>query len=255
MDDFNLLLKWFEERKDDGEPESIRIRASIGLMRDDNTKWSTVHGFFADMGGVRIKFADYEPLPVNSYQLHWLVKNGHIGFPDIDKTTILDKDKADIFTRVVTLLQVSWFTIQCIARGVENLRLTTLEISTVAFSWCAINAMFFWRNKPLDIDTPITITEQKCLRQILEEAGREFPEAFIRTPLDFVATAVRFSYAEPFFHAFQWTLNLDPPKRSIPATTIANNDVIPPHGLLPSDMAFAMIFVPMYVWYLASKMT
>ncbi len=211
-------------------------------------EWSETHGFFADMGGVRIRFLGSDPFPVNSYQLHWLLKNGHIGYPDLDSKILRDKDKADRLVRALTLFQVLWFTVESIARGVQGLRLTTLELLTLAYAWCAMNALYFWYNKPLDVDNPLCIECDETLHAVLKAAGHSaLPAAawYTSTPLDFIQPGPRLSYVEPFFGAFVQTFNLYTRRRMTPVSSF-NTMTVLPHGLLFCDVIFALVFVPAY---------
>jgi hypothetical protein len=65
---------------------------------------------------------------------------GHL--PPISKNFILDKSKADHFAKVLVLIQASWLIIQCIARTMQNLPLSLLELNTVAKVGCAL-IMYF----------------------------------------------------------------------------------------------------------------
>ncbi|KAK4547271.1 hypothetical protein LTR36_000926 [Oleoguttula mirabilis] len=197
--------------------------------------WTSKHAFLADMGGVQIDFPDFVPFPVNSHQLHWLVEGGHIDYPTIEEKTIRDKDKADIFARAITALQVVWFTIQCIARGIQHLGLTT-------------HCILFWRDKPLNIGEPIVLVCPKPLAQILAETGHDLHREpwYGRTPLDFVESEPKFSYMEPFFIGLQLPLNMGCKKAPLRARFFSNTGVHPPHGLPLRDIALITIDLPVY---------
>jgi hypothetical protein len=244
--DFRSLLEQAGLEADKGE--KLDTTHAENALRWERAAWTETHGFFTDMGGVQLLFRDSTAFPVNAYQLHWLVANGHIDYPNIEKKAISDKDKADIFARTLTLLQVLWFTIQCIARGIEQLSLTTLELLTLTFSWCAMHSFYFWYNKPLDVDDPVIIPCNKSIQAILEESGQQSQHEawYLRTPLDFVAPPPRFSYVEPFFQAFVLVFNLQPALRKTPVSTFDNTMTIPPHGLFWCDVAFSSVFVPTY---------
>ncbi|KFY93545.1 hypothetical protein V498_04358 [Pseudogymnoascus sp. VKM F-4517 (FW-2822)] len=61
------------------------------------------------------------------------------------------ENKTDSLTKGIVVLQVTWFTIQCISRAAENLPISQLEIGTVAYVGCSILTTAFWWHKPLDI--------------------------------------------------------------------------------------------------------
>lgn len=216
------------------------------LKRFRETPWTSTHAHLANMGGIHLRFPGTIQFPVNSNQLLWLVRNCHIVYPTIQTSTIADKDKADAFARVVTLLQVGWFLVHCIARFVQDLSLTPLELSTLAFSLSAFAVLFYQRHKPSGVDEPIIITVDKPLAIILQEAGQDLSHKpyYIETPLDFVEAEAeeRFSYIRIFFGPF----HLDSRKRPLPVQSFYNISSRPPHGLGPPNIAFAMVFVPLY---------
>jgi len=154
--------------------------------RSGYPQWKSCHAFFADMGGVVLQSPDYPPFPVNAKQVHWLVTEGHMPYPDIDKNLIWDKNKADTLSRTITIVQTTWFFAQCIGRGCQGLPLTTFELATLAFVFCTLPTFFCWFNKPLDIKTPNFVCINVPIEGIREKAGPFACQPYIRTPLDFV---------------------------------------------------------------------
>lgn len=67
---------------------------------------------------------------------------------------ISDKGKADYLVKLLTLWQVLWLIVQSIARRVQNLPLTTLELSALAYVPCAVFAYFLWWHKPYESTSP-----------------------------------------------------------------------------------------------------
>jgi hypothetical protein len=103
------------------------------------------------MGG----FMEYEgnrpirvllPEELESYSL-----TGNGDFPRISTSEIADRSKGDAISKGLVVLQTSWFVTQCIARGVQGLPITELELVTVAFA--ALNFMTYvlWWHKPLNV--------------------------------------------------------------------------------------------------------
>lgn len=101
---------------------------------------------------------NYPPLPINAHQIHYLVINGFMEFPTIDTETIWDKNKTDAFARILTSFQVLWFTLQCIPKAAQYLSISTFALDTVAFVLCTFPTFYFWRHKPLDVSTTITLS-------------------------------------------------------------------------------------------------
>ncbi|KAF7316011.1 hypothetical protein MIND_00118600 [Mycena indigotica] len=67
------------------------------------------------------------------------------------EATLEDKSKGDLFSKGIALCQGLWFILQCIARRVQRLPLTEIEVATLAFA--TINALtwLLWLRKPLDV--------------------------------------------------------------------------------------------------------
>jgi hypothetical protein len=75
----------------------------------------------------------------------------------ITKEDIEDRSKADWFTKVFALVQCGSLVIGSIARAVNGLMITQLELTTLTFVLCAVIAYILWLNKPFDAQRPITI--------------------------------------------------------------------------------------------------
>ncbi|KAJ2913886.1 hypothetical protein MD484_g6548, partial [Candolleomyces efflorescens] len=75
----------------------------------------------------------------------------------IVKEEIQDKSKSDGLAKLVVLVQTAWFTGQCLARAIQKLAITELEVVTLAYT--ALNGVmyFFWWYKPLDVQFPFVI--------------------------------------------------------------------------------------------------
>ncbi|KAF7304198.1 hypothetical protein MIND_00651900 [Mycena indigotica] len=113
---------------------------------------SLAHGFFFVMGG----FVDVDGHPI--------VTENQLNLPGVleaicavPESAIRDKSKGDIFSKGIAFCQGLWFIVQCLARGVQHLPLTELEVATLAFA--TINALtwLLWVDKPLDVQDPLTI--------------------------------------------------------------------------------------------------
>ena len=82
-------------------------------------------------------------------------ENPNFKLPRITEEKILGRSKEDVLSKLLAVLQVSWFIIQCIARGRQGLALTELELVTLAMiSITGIIHMFWW-NKPLGVAEPV----------------------------------------------------------------------------------------------------
>lgn len=73
------------------------------------------------------------------------------------------------------------------ARVVQKLEITTLELTTLGFIFCMLAASYCWRHKPCDVQRPITLKTDTRIADILVEAGDAARTPYRRTPLDFVS--------------------------------------------------------------------
>ena len=63
--------------------------------------------------------------------------------------------KADVLSKLLTLVQTTWFIIQFLARLASHLPITELEVATVGFATLNVFTYVFWWNKPLNITRKI----------------------------------------------------------------------------------------------------
>ena len=76
------------------------------------------------------------------------------------KEEIEDKGKSDWLAKSLVLLQTSWFVMQCIARAIEHLPITHLEIVTLAYAAMNFVIYIFWWNKPLNVNRPVRVFQK-----------------------------------------------------------------------------------------------
>lgn len=163
--------------------------------------WSMIHAFYADTGGFVLQARESVAFPITAKQLCYLVQQGYMQAPTITKKEIWDKSKADRLAKTITSLQAGWLTIQVVARWIQHLPVTLLEISTVALITCTAATFFFWFYKPLDVNTPTTIRIDSSIAEILIKAGDAADFPFSDTPLDFVESQLYTSSQMPM-HRF-----------------------------------------------------
>ncbi|KAI0841331.1 hypothetical protein F5Y06DRAFT_261297 [Hypoxylon sp. FL0890] len=158
-----------------------RARHSVSAFHSSGfNNWTMRMAFFADMGGFVLETSDCDPFPVNAKQLHWLVVNNHIDYPDIKNEEIWDKSKQDRLARAITSFQIGYLIIQCIGRAAQHLTITALELNALAIVVCSLMSAFAWLHKPSDVRTPIRIATQVNITAITGVTS------WRNTPLDFI---------------------------------------------------------------------
>ncbi|KIM21642.1 hypothetical protein M408DRAFT_29400 [Serendipita vermifera MAFF 305830] len=142
-----------------------------------------IHGFFVIMGGFHLfrlpAHAASIPLILRSSKTSkFVIPSGlhlrideipvrPLKFDDIPvdilqimaptETELRDKSKSDTLAKFIVLVQTSWFMIQCIARGTQNLPLTQLEVVTLAYAMLNFFIYAFWWAKPQNVDCPVRL--------------------------------------------------------------------------------------------------
>jgi len=93
----------------------------------------------------------------------------------ISEEYIKDRSKSDILSKLIAILQTTWFILQCIARGQQKLTLTELELVTLALASLNAITYVFWWHKPLGIQVPIRIYfETEAVEKVdVEDANAE----------------------------------------------------------------------------------
>ncbi|KAI9455368.1 hypothetical protein F5148DRAFT_1288265 [Russula earlei] len=111
--------------------------------------WTITHGFFATMGG----FMEYE------------------GNQPI-RRNIEDKSKGDIISKLLVVLQTSWFVTQCITRGIKGLPITELELITVAFAALNFVMYLLWWEKPLNVQRGVRVYKKRETDEPVDDWAR-----------------------------------------------------------------------------------
>ncbi|KZT03166.1 uncharacterized protein LAESUDRAFT_705002 [Laetiporus sulphureus 93-53] len=138
---------------------SAREIARMDVFKEHG--WTTTHGFFVLMGG----FALCNPSEHSTKQLHAkevinLINKNEIEFPYVSEEEIQDRSKANWLSKTAAVVQTCWFALQVLARFIERLPITELEIFTAGFTVMAIAMYALWFKKPFCIDVPIVLHEQ-----------------------------------------------------------------------------------------------
>lgn len=223
-------------------------------------EWSLEHAYFADMGGFMLKSPDYPPIPISAHQIYYLVANGFANFPAADRQAILDKNKADGFSRVLTSTQALWFAFQCIGRASQHSSISALELETAAFILCTIPTFYFWRHKPSNVSTTITLflNDGINMRDILIAAGQSASDRFQFTPLDFTDPRPDpYEYLDPVMWALEYLFGLGASPKRRPITCLRNSsrrigrDINIFEWMILSSIALSYACIHLFAWNLA----
>ncbi|KAL8843031.1 MAG: hypothetical protein Q9176_002334 [Flavoplaca citrina] len=160
-----LKARAVEEAKD-GRVRGVGNDATVAEYSLENS-WSRLHSFYANMGGFVFDldeassdngeaFTDkVSRLTLTPRGVALLAACGYL--PNISKEDILDKNKSDNVSKLLSILQALWMLTQIISRLYNKLPITLLEVNTLAHIICAIIIYSLWWNKPKLINEPTKI--------------------------------------------------------------------------------------------------
>jgi len=113
------------------------------------------------------------PEQLQSYSL-----TGNGDFPKVSKAEIEDKIKGDTIAKVAVIMQTSWFVMQCIARVVQGLPITELELVTVAFATLNFVLYMLWWHKPQNVQRGVRVYKQRITEQPIDDGDVEADVGF-----------------------------------------------------------------------------
>lgn len=127
-------------------------------------QWTRLHSFYASMGGFVFDLDEYLTQGTDTFTTKFprltltprgmalLAACGYL--PKISAEDILDKNKSDNLSKLLSVLQALWMFAQIISRLYGKLPVTLLEVNTLAHIICAIIIYALWWNKPKLINEP-----------------------------------------------------------------------------------------------------
>lgn len=111
------------------------------------------------MGGFHLYEGEKPCYPLSTDDIQRLIREGGLVPPT--KKEIQDKSKGDAFSKGVVIIQTAWFVSQCLARHLQHLPITQLELVTIAYT-IIIGAIYWcWWDKPLSVGCPIRVYDEK----------------------------------------------------------------------------------------------
>ena len=102
-------------------------------------------------------YSDDRPRPIGDRRLSIRADIDFTSFTVPTKEEIEDRGKSDWLAKSLVLLQTSWFVMQCVARAIDRLPVTHLEIVTLAYAAMNFVIYIFWWNKPLNVNRPVRV--------------------------------------------------------------------------------------------------
>ena len=115
------------------------------------------HAFFLTMGGFVGQIREGKTYPLHKPDIVRLGLESTLR--RVPEKEISSRSKADHISKAIAVLQLLWFIIQCIARKIQHLPTTSLELVTIAFGGISGVMYCVWWDKPMAVECPIVLTK------------------------------------------------------------------------------------------------
>ncbi|KAG1794786.1 uncharacterized protein HD556DRAFT_1236346 [Suillus plorans] len=122
-----------------------------------SARWTITHGFFAWMGGFMLYVDGMPRATLTPDELLEFVRRGSVDMPVITEAEMEDRSKGDGLSKGIAILQLVWFVAQLVARYIQNLPITLLEIDTLAVAALTCIPYALWWKKPKDVGRPYIV--------------------------------------------------------------------------------------------------
>ncbi|TEB25711.1 hypothetical protein FA13DRAFT_1140705 [Coprinellus micaceus] len=134
------------------------------------TAWTLTHANFVQMGGIVFKNPEtrevgFKEPGIWKRKERWVDRERSWTDEDIknffalrlSEASISDRSKASALVKTLVVMQVLWFVVQTIARALEGLPITHLEVVCLAFTLFNVGMYACWWDKPLDVECPVEV--------------------------------------------------------------------------------------------------
>ncbi|KAI1733761.1 hypothetical protein F4680DRAFT_379272 [Xylaria scruposa] len=221
----------------------LSARRSVEQMKDLNSldSWTMVHAFYGNSGGFLLQLPGESAFPINAECIHFLASRGYIPVPTITRNEIWDKSKSDLFAKGFALLQIGWIIIQSVARVIDGLSVSPLELFTLAFVASTAMSYFFWWNKPQHVETPTILHCMFPIVKILTDCGIPPDAPYIDSPLDFIQDSSRVWERRSCFKEYDLERQVETNSYNKTRLQRIPDDAILPTRLPPNVLAMLVI--------------
>ncbi|KAF7975167.1 hypothetical protein HWV62_10353 [Athelia sp. TMB] len=137
-----------------------------------NEAWTIPHAFFIIMGGYYFYNETGPRHPLSPKMVIELVERGLLVPPTREE--LANQSKGDALSKCVAIMQTLWFVMQCIARRIERLPITSLEVMTLAYTVITVAMYVVWWDKPLNISCAVRVPEE----EVKDDEPEEYDSAW-----------------------------------------------------------------------------
>jgi hypothetical protein len=125
-------------------------------------KWGLEHGYLIRMGALKIKLKQGDSRFPSIKGVEKLAAGELLPTARFLNEKIKALSKSDKLAKTVVCFQVSWLVLQTIARRIERLPITLLELNTIAQVWVTLVLYWLWWNKPQGVAEAVEVDFSDC---------------------------------------------------------------------------------------------
>ena len=147
----------------------LAVKRAVKRMKKLNYKSCTMEqAFFVMMGGVQIllkdgtrslgEFREPEFDRVNAlFEFQKSLDLGLLSLSQLSHKDIKARSKSNNFVKALVCVQAAWLITQVVGRYINELAITTLEVTAAGYAVCAFMAYICWWSKPQDAEVPVVV--------------------------------------------------------------------------------------------------
>ncbi|KAK0712941.1 hypothetical protein B0T26DRAFT_753116 [Lasiosphaeria miniovina] len=161
-----IVARWLKrEIEADAKARALDTGSGSDSKHLSSRSWTTAQCFYAVMGGFAADVSGIDDddddtcrrVTVTAEGVRLLSLLGRL--PELHASQIEDKSKADWLAKSIVCAQAGWMVVQVVGRALQNLPVSLLELNTCGHVACALVIYLLWWSKPLDVQTPIVLTD------------------------------------------------------------------------------------------------
>ncbi|KAK7030834.1 hypothetical protein VNI00_013942 [Paramarasmius palmivorus] len=159
-------------------------RAEYEIARQIEAEWSSTYKepLLDEMRHLSIPDGRNSILGSEAYSclLHFFLAKRFI---IVTEEEVQDRSHADMLSKLVALVQTSWFITQCVSRAAAGLSITEVEVIALAFAVLNSITCCFWWHKPFYVRYPMRVTWRRGKDDVEDsvDATKSVPAGFFRT--------------------------------------------------------------------------
>jgi hypothetical protein len=148
--------------------------------------WSLRLGFFAVMGGYKVIVKEDDRSLFDSGRtatprgILFLTRTKQT-IPHVADEVIKDKSKSDSFAKAIVCVQATWMLLQTLARPLQHLPVTLLEVNTLAHVVAAVIMYGLWWYKPQNVGVREQVEIQPDVAAIMSPSFLKLRQYFVIT--------------------------------------------------------------------------